>query len=340
MTSIIIAYHNEGKEFILETLDSIYSTIDIDDYEIIIVDDCSDVPLELEKVKVIRHSENLGVGRAFDTGVAQAQGDNLFIMGCDVRFADNRWASKMNKEIEAYPKSFTCTSVVSLYLDKPEITFEYSRKLYVYNGATILFLHGHSDNPDMPDKFHSILNAQWLPREYIKLMPPDVLSQGDPFKEFLKEQCNIEYSRSQSYEIPCILGAFYGVKKEWYKYVDGFWGHRQWGTLEPYISLKSWLFGGSCRTCHIETGHLFKSDGTHNTDFVNIAYNKLMVAALLFNYEDNCRLIDWLPKHDYITKAMEKIIENRDILEQKQHEYREKTVFPVSELVKKFNLKF
>lgn len=338
MVSIIIPYHNEGKEFISQTLESIDFTCDIT-YEVIIVDDGSEVPLEISGIKVLRHERNLGVGQAFDTGVKEAKYDNLFLMGCDVRFVENKWGSLMLSEIENYPESLTCSTTVSLYMDRPEVTFEFSRQLYKYNGATILFLHGHSDTPDRPDNFHSILNAQWLPREYIKLMPPTI-DEGDPFAQFLKESCNIEYSRTHSYEVPCILGAFYGCRKSWYQYLDGFWGHKSWGTLEPYISLKSWLFGGSCRTAHIETGHIFKSDGTHKTPFADIAYNKLLVSWLLFNKCDRERLINWLPDHDYIIEAKKMIEGDLSDIFLKREEYRAKIIFSTRNLCKKFNLKF
>ena len=319
--SIIIPYHNEGSDFINETIKSIKETIDVS-YEIIVIDDYSDIPLQLP-VKVIRHSDNLGVGAAFDTGVKIARSNNLFLMGCDVRFVKNQWASKIVAEIKKHPKSLICTSVVSLWAHEPQITFEQSRKIYKYNGATILMLHGHNDTPDQPQDFQSILNAQWMPREYLPLRRPGVVDRTD------------------SYEIPCILGAAYGVTKKWYNHIDGFWGHKKWGTLEPYISLKSYLFGGNCLTApHIETAHIFKVKGTHNTGLEFVAYNKLLTSWLLFSVPDKDRLINHLKEHDYVLRGKELIAENLQDILKKRDEYRKKTVFSIKQIVDKFNLTF
>jgi len=327
--SIIIPYHNEGLQFILETIDSITTTIDIVNYEIIIVDDGSDIqlaPYYLKRpdcLKIITHATNQGVGVAFDTGAKAAKSDNLFLMGCDVRFAKNNWASKMIEDIKKHPKSLICTSVVSLWAHEPALTFEQSRKLWKYNGASLILLHTSEDTPDQPTSFASILNAQWMPREYLPLRRPGVTDRTD------------------SYEVPCILGAAYGVSKKWYKYIDGFWGHKKWGTLEPYISLKSWLMGGSCLTApHIETAHIFKNAGTHDTGFEYIAYNKLLVSWLLFSWTDKDRLINHLHRVDYLEKAEGLIEDNMAEIIKKRNTYRSKFKMSVSDYVTKFNLRF
>ena len=320
--SIIMPVHNEGIDFVSDTVKSIKDSIDIS-YEIIIIDDHSDIPVSIPDVRIVRHDSNKGVGAAFDTGIKFARSRNIFLMGCDVRFVKNQWASKIVAEIKKHPKSLICTSVVSLWSHEPHITFEQSRRLYKYNGATILLLHGHEDSPDQPDDFRSILNAQWMPREYLPLRRPGVV---DP---------------TECYEIPCILGAAYGVSKKWYKYIDGFWGHKKWGTLEPYISLKCHLFGGKCLTApHIETAHIFKSQGTHDTGFEFIAYNKLLVSWLLFSIPDKDRLIGNLKEHDFVLKAKQMIEDNMQDILRKRNEYKKKTVFGIYDIVKKFNLKF
>ena len=320
--SIIMPYHNEGKEFIQQTIDSIKETIDVS-YEIIVIDDFSDEPLEMDSVEVIRHKENMGVGAAFDTGVRAARSGNIFLMGCDVRFVKNQWASKMVDDIKKHPDSLICTSVISLWAHEPEVTFEMSRKLYKYNGATILLQHGHKDTPDQPTNFRNIINAQWLPREYLPLRRPGTVDRTD------------------SYEVACILGAAYGTTKKWYKYLDGFWGHKKWGTLEPYISLKCHLFGGKCLTApHIETAHIFKATGTHGTGYEFIAYNKLLVSWLLFSIPDRDRLISYLREYDYVKKAKDMIEDDMEVILKKREEYRKKMKLTIADVVTKFNLRF
>lgn len=310
--SIIIPYHEEGLDFITTTINQIQDTIDVEPYEIIVVDDNSEIPLEnIDGVTIVRHSENLGVGAAFDTGVKYAQSENLFLMGSDIRFIKNKWASQMVKEIEDYPKSFTCTSCVAL--TSKELEIEKRRLINVVNGATILMFHDKKTNPKQSETFRGIIEAQWLPR----------ISNRD----------------IDSFEIPCILGAAYGVKKQWYEYVDGWVGHKKWGTLEPMISLKSWLFGGSCRVApRIETGHIFKAQGTHGITQEKLIYNKFLVATLLF--DDYQRLINFLGTNDTVERGRKIYNENLEFILKKKEEYKNKTVYNYLDFFEKFNIDY
>ena len=61
-------------------------------------------------------------------------------------------------------------------------------------------------------------------------------------------------------EVPCVLGAHYWCRKSLYKRVRGLSGLRIWGSLEPYLSTKVWLSGGSCKVVKdVKTSHLFRA---------------------------------------------------------------------------------
>jgi len=309
--SIIIPYHNEGVDFISTTLVSIRDTIDVENYEIIIVDDGSVKVLQLTfpKVKILRHNENKGVGAAFDTGVKIAQSENIFLMGSDIRFQKNKWASMMLEEIKQHPKAFTCTSCVNI--NKENMDIEARKSVGVPTGATILMFHDKKSNPKATETFRGIIEAKWL-----KYIP----------------NRNID-----SYEIPCILGAAYGVSKEWYNYVDGWEGHRLWGTLEPYISLKSWFFGGSCRVApRIYTAHIFKKAGTHGTPQDILMYNKMMVATLLF--EDYNRIISFLGSNPIVERGRKMYKDNMVWILAKKAEYRKKIAIDIKAFFKEWNI--
>jgi len=314
MLSIIIPYHNEGVKFIMETLDSLISTIDISDYEIIIIDDHSDEKLLLdnyESVKVIRHDVHRGVGAAFDSGVKLAKYPRLFLMGSDIRFLNNQWASKIVKSIDDNQKSLIAVTCVGINKDNMDPS---KGKHLRRNGATILMFHDHKNDSKKDKTFRNIIEAKWLP---------------------------VDNSRTEAYEIPCILGASYGVSKEWYEYIDGFAGHKTWGTLEPYISLKSWLFGGNCiLEPNIATAHIFKAKGTHSIPPCHMIYNKLLVASLLFDEKDRDRLIDFLGMNKYVFIARNLYTKNSEFIERKRKEYQSKIVFSVREFCKKFNIDF
>lgn len=309
--SIIIPYHNEGESFIKETIRQILNTIDFDQYEIIVVDDCSTKPLSLDNVKVIRHSENRGVGAAFDTGAAHASSENLMLIGSDIRFTKNQWASKLVSEIEAHPKAFTATTCVALKPDDQDI--EKRRNINTHTGATILLFHDKKSNPVKSESFRSIIEARWLP----KIKNRDI----------------------DSFEIPCILGAAYGVKKKWYQYCDGFALHKKWGTLEPYISMKSWMFGGSCRVApRVEIGHIFRTASIHNIAYETLIYNKLMVARLLIS--DFQRFFNYLGGNEIVDKGRKMYIEKYPEIIKKANEYKTKKVMSSMEFAKKFGIDY
>jgi len=124
-----------------------------------------------------------------------------------------------------------------------------------------------------------------------------------------------------------VLGAFYGIKKEWYRYIGGFELHRSWGGLEPYISLKSWFFGGECRTAPlVEVAHLFKASGTHSTALHHIQYNKMLIARLLFNDHHYDRMVKYLGSDPNITGGKKMLKENWKAIESKRKEYAKKIV--------------
>ncbi len=311
--SIVIPCHGEPQEFLETTIKSVKQTVDVS-YEIICVDDFSSTPIQIEGVKMLRHDKHKGVGQAFDTGVAEAKSDNLFLMGSDIRFLPNNWASKSIAEADKYPKAMTCTTCIGI--NKDDMDIEKRRNRSRRNGASILVFHDHKAHPKKAANFRNILECQWLP-----------LYRGES---------------KESFEVPSVLGAAYVMKREWYNYLDGWWGHRSWGTLEPMISLKSWLFGGSCRTApDIETGHIFKSDGSHQTQLHHLTYNKILVATLLFDDYHTQRLISFFNQGDgQVVRGKKMFEEVKDEVMKKKLEYKEKIVVDVSEWCKRFNIDF
>jgi len=190
--SIIIAYHNEGQAFIEETVNQIMATIDIDYYEIIIVDDYSSQPIyPIYNARIIRQKSNLGVGQALRRGIWEAKSDNIWFQGADIRFIPNGWASKMLKEIDEHPTALSCATCIGINKDDMDIAKRRNRSRR--NGANILIFHDHKTHPKKPENFRNILEAQWLP---------------------------VNKVNTKSYEAPCILGASYGAKKEWLQHID------------------------------------------------------------------------------------------------------------------------
>jgi glycosyltransferase involved in cell wall biosynthesis len=320
MTSIVITYHCEPREFLLDCINQVKATSE-GNYEIIVVDDFSNEPLApIEGVKIIRNPVNVGVGKSFDAGVREAQGENLILMACDIRLINNGWMKNLVAEIEKNPKSLICTKCVGLNQNiNPEtgqmdnMNFEKRRGVQTGFGATILMFHDKKSNPVKSETFRGIIEAQWWPQR-----------------------------KEDVYEVPCILGACYGVKKDWYNYIDGWRLHRQWGTLEPMISLKSWLFGGNCLCAkYIETAHIFKEVGSplnvaHGIKQDAVIFNKLLVATLLL--PDYKRYIDFLGDNSIVRRSKAMIEANIDEILEKRQEYAKKTVMPLRVFADKFGI--
>ena len=88
--SIVIAEYNNGKYF-----SDLYNSLiaqDIEDFEVVIVDDCStDNTISLmeqmiskdDRFKLFRHSVNQGTGAAFNTALKHASGEIIIMLGAE-----------------------------------------------------------------------------------------------------------------------------------------------------------------------------------------------------------------------------------------------------------------
>lgn len=248
--SIVIAYYNDS-ETTVGTIESLYDTIDIENFEVILVDDGSKdkVPKEYDKPKLRKfsHFMNIGVGHAFDTGVSIAKSDNIILMGSDIRFENNGWCRRMLSVLDRRPESLVSVVCGSHEGDVDRF------------GADIIFYidntHLSEGHPMKSIKdYRSILEGRWRPRT----------GRG-------------------IYSIPCLMGAFYGVSRAWYNKISGFDLHYQWGNLEPYISLKSWRLGGDVVIdTENKVNHMFGRGPRREAKYDVIKYNQLMIAGTVF----------------------------------------------------------
>ena len=238
--SIIIPFKNELDEIdgVISHLLSSSCTNSVD-IEIIVVNDgsvygsgrfCS-LELDYPNVKVINNHKSFGVGYAFDRGVENCTSEIIVLMGCDV-FPKEGWYDKVIEAVQNNPNTLGNAVCIG---DKTPYTKHY--------GADLLFTVGNDDLPlksklrERRGGYTSLFKARWKDRV-----------------------------SNEPYEIPCLLGAFYFTSKTYYNLLGG-WdtvrndinrGFRSWGHLEPFISLKSWLYGGGCTLYpDIEATHIF-----------------------------------------------------------------------------------
>ena len=254
--SLVIPHYNDVATTI-GTLDSLYSTIDIDmdKFEVIVVDDGSQekIPSDYKwcpNASYVHHFTNLGVGQAFDLGVRLASAENIILMGADIRFKNNGWASRMLKVIDKEPEALIATACGS--------TINESKH---YCGADVIFkLSAEQLSDNHPRKgvqnYKAVFEGKW---------------RGQTGRGV--------------YPVPSLMGAFYGVKKRWYEYIRGFELHYIWGSLEPYISLKSWILGGKVLVdTENKTYHMWRTP-QRSARFDALMYNQILISSVvMYNY--------------------------------------------------------
>lgn len=301
--TIIIAEHNEGDQ-LLDTLNSLYETSDRDLYDVIVVSDGSKIEAEDTGAETrIRLKQRQGVGAAFDVGMKEVKTPYTIIMGSDIRFEKNGYLDKMSEYLSENQKSLICTANVGINAERMDFEGGYRRY-----GAMILPFLKAQDLPPQGSKmdrlrrdkavesYRNTLEAKWMP-----------CKDGEGL-----------------YELPCVLGAFYGVSTSWYKHIGGFRGHRYWGSLEPFISLKSWFAGGDCKIASdIETAHIFKSESSHLTGPHDLLYNKMAASKILFSDDVADKFIDFLGDNTHMRIAKENIGFDEEFIYKCRDQFRE-----------------
>jgi glycosyltransferase involved in cell wall biosynthesis len=239
--SVIIPFKNDF-EIIHDTIINLLWECNHEEAEIIVVNDGSvfdsnkfrPLNVDYRRVRVINSPLSFGVGYSIDRGVSEATGDIIVICGSDV-YPRAGWYEKVLDAVNQTPDTLGC----SVCVDK-----ENGKKHY---GAELLIEVGKEDLPEnsplrLYPTYTALFEAQWRKEETTEVT-----------------------------EIPCALGAFYFTSKRYFKLLGGFdtmpntrWrGHTAYGSLETFISLKSWLVGGGVTLYpDIEAEHIFnRADG-------------------------------------------------------------------------------
>lgn len=209
--------------------------------EIIVVDDCSQVPLSLEDkdCHLIRNPDRCGVAGSRHIGALAATGDALLLLDSHCRF-EAGWYEKAIARIKDRPTTMHCACCVQLTPNQMEM----SKATGFYTGATICF-HG----PDYNDggKLQT-LEGKWA---------HDRVGEDD-------------------YSLDCVMGGAYFVPTDFYFHVGGLKLLKGWGLDEPFLSLKWYLAGGDIRMLkEVRIGHQFRMATNYKTDGWMPIFNKL-----------------------------------------------------------------
>lgn len=289
--SIIIPHLND--EDLVATIKSIYETIDIDDFEIITIDDFSEKKYDFSELSnfkniiSIRNPNRYGVDGCRQLGVELAKKDNILLLDAHMRFKKDNWASKMINCLNREPETIWCTTCLVLGYGNMDI----NKAVDKYYGATILLV---DKNSPLDRPCREVMEPKWAPRKDNKL----------------------------EYEIPCVLGANYFFKRDWFNYLHGLKGLMMWGTSEPFLSLKSWLAGGRCKiTTEIEIGHKFRKYAPYSTVIWFLVYNKIYLCKTILPEDMSNKLIKELKNDRNLNKAMNEINNIKDVIDNEKKYY-------------------
>lgn len=276
--TIIFSALNEGEEP-LNTIKSIEETADKKLYDIIVFNDASneEFPKLPDHVKVITNERRKGIAANIDKGVKMAKTPYIFICNARMRFPEG-WLEKGIEALDNEKETLFCTTSVKLTYDQTDLS-KATEKRY---GADIHYTY-------QDKRFGAqILQPIWK----------------KPYKDSV-------------YKVPCALGASYFITKKWYQYIKGFEGMYTWGGICEFISLKSWLAGGTVKILKdVEIGNIYREHGHNKYTFIPLDkyYNKMFIAYTLLELKDFSYLLKQLKSKEHYTMLVNMLLYHSKIM--------------------------
>lgn len=249
--TIIIPFLNEEDEP-LKTINNIYETANSNDFEILLIHDNYSQPTfklpSYKNFKLIRNPCRMGVSGSRDIGVMYATYPNIILLDAHMRFYNNYWLNILVDQLQKTPLAIV--TPVSKDVKDDRIDFESNSG----RGCKILMDNQVTSTNDIDN---TILTAKW----------------------------DVELMYNEQPEIQCVMGGCYAITKQQYEHLDGFRGLYRIGSSEVYLSLKNWLFGGSCINLpYLHVGHKYKKISNVNYECMGWykIYNRMVAVYTLF----------------------------------------------------------
>ncbi len=122
------------------------------------------------------------------------------------------------------------------------------------------------------------------------------------------------------FEVPCVIGANYFIRRDWFEFIDGLKHFYGWTAQDEFmLSLKTWLFGGAVKLIPgVRLRHVWQSDG-RSMSRAQLLFNKLSTAYQIFPSDIYQNFLVALPKGEdpeAFTAALQIISMHREALEQ------------------------
>lgn len=258
--TVIMPFLNEGDEPV-KTLTSLFASCSPEDVAVIAIEDGTATPGMFAAFPSVTHVCNnarIGVDASRNKGVSLATTPFVFIIDAHMRFTQDDWLQRLLSALRANPNTVFCTTCLALGF-KDGVWHDMDDPNTEYNGATILVTNDFS-----AEQFTCADGTRKVGREVLE---PKWQDKQD----------------ASCYDIPCVLGANYACSKAWWEHIRGMNGLLAWGSSEPFLSLKTWMAGGSCKLLtDIKIGHVFRDRAPYATPNWCISYNKVLMMMLLF----------------------------------------------------------
>jgi hypothetical protein len=213
------------------------------------------------------------------------------------------WLDAVEREVAGHPHTIFCANCVGLLPDNDRMDNP-NPPAGNYFGATMCFM---SDT--------EVLEGKWAP----------------------------ERPGEDGYELPCLMGASYVVPRKWFFHIGGLAANKMWGSEEPWLSLRTWLAGGSIRMMKkVRIGHLFRPDGQapYVTSVYWLIYNKIRTIMSTMNTAEAEKLIKLLGRFsndDDYRAALMAISEDREEINADRARMNQIYVHDVKWFCEKFN---
>lgn len=248
--TIIIPFLNE-KEEVANTVRSIREYSNSDEVIILLINDASDDGYNYQQVAETYHTEyilnpvRLGVAASRDMGVARSHTPYVMLLDAHMRFYDDKWLGRIIGELEKDEKALLCCQTKGLQIADGKLAEINGRPLSY--GACINFYTGRL-----------LCECEWIFHE------------------------NEEERALHTVRIPCVLGATYCCSKKYWQYLRGGEGLMCYGNDEPYISMKVYMEGGSCKLLKdVAVGHIYRAAPPYGIEDYTRIYNRLLLSELL-----------------------------------------------------------
>ena len=309
--SVVIAFRQEGDE-IARTVESIQKTTPNGKVDVILVDDNSEDDYDYGKVadslgcRYIKLYKTLGPSGARGVGVRAAETENVVIMDGHMRFYDDRWNERVCRHLKDNQNAILCSGTTS-----------------VKDGL----------EDDKKNDFGAYILFEGTPGE-------EYYPKWSPENDYI-DQDNKELSR-----VPCVLGAFYAFTKNHWNKIGGLEGLSGYGFDEPYMSLKSWLFGGECLVMKdFYVGHLYREKSTAGSSSVDFYANQIFMvntftedadkrANALKNIREIAGVDMYLRARDRYNKRHTKVFLAQDFIKKNRNAEAEKEFLKLNDLMK------